>query len=243
MNVLKHVTESLGGVWRLFFPPVCPACGGALKPGSGVLCTSCRWELPLTGYWHEVDNPVVRRFWGLVPVVNACSFFFFSDGGGGRRVIHRFKYYGGWRLALDMGRWFGAELASSGLYDDVEAVVPVPLHPFKKLRRGYNQCDYLAEGIAEALGVEVCRGAVRRRVDNRSQARRHRLERWDNVAGIFAVPRPQRLAGRHILLVDDVLTTGATICSCAEALLAAVPDCRLSVATLAVSRRGLGQKD
>jgi ComF family protein len=207
-----------------------------MSEGARTVCTACRWDAPLTEFWREIDNPVVRKFWGVVPVVNACSFMFFVHGNGYRDLIHGFKYRGRWRQALEMGEWFGGELFRGGLYSDIDIVVPVPLHVRKTARRGYNQSEYIARGMASALGAGVDTRSVVRTRHNPSQALKEHSERWDNVKGIFAVRRPDKLSGRHILIVDDVLTTGATISSCAEAIAAAVPDCRISIATLAVSR-------
>ncbi len=139
--------------------------------------------------------------------------------------------------------WYGECLAESGLYGGVDAVVPLPLHPVKRIWRGYNQSEYLAEGIAAALGVAVDRRSVRRSRYTSSQALKPHRERAGNVEGAFAVRHPERLAGRHILLVDDVMTTGSTLASCAQAIVQAVPDCRISIAVLAVSRRELGLKE
>ena len=135
---------------------------------------------------------------------------------------------------------WAAGTADCGLYDDVEVVVPVPLHLRKRLKRGYNQSEYLAEGIAAELGVGVDRRSVVRRRNNPSQALSRKSDRWANVEGVFGVRHPERLAGRHILLVDDVFTTGATIVSCAETILRSVPGCRISIAALAVSEHELG---
>ena len=133
-------------------------------------------------------------------------------------------------------------LKESGLYDDVEVVVPLPLHPVKRCRRGYNQSEYIAEGIAAQLGVEVDRRSVRRKRNTESQALKARRDRARNVEDAFAVGRPGRLAGRHVLLVDDVFTTGSTMLSCAGEILRSAPGCRISIAALAVSRHALGEK-
>lgn len=234
----------LKDIVSLFFPPVCPACGRVMQTGAGILCTACQLDIPLTGYETMADNPVARRFWGLAPLENATAFIWFIDGGGFRRVVHSFKYSGRWALARDMGRWFGRVLADTDAYAGVDTIVPVPLHPLKVLKRGYNQSEYIALGMSRSMDVPVESRAVVRRINNRSQtATASSSERWENVEGIFAVRRPQRLSGRHILLVDDVLTTGATIGSCAEAIARAVPDCRISIATLYASRLGLGIKE
>jgi ComF family protein len=200
--------------------------------------------MPLTGYEEMADNPVARRFWGLVPVRSATAFLWFTDGSGFRRVVHSFKYGGRWSLARDLGQWFGRVLADTDAYAGVDAIVPVPLHFRKVLKRGYNQSEYIARGMSRSMSVPVETRAVVRRINNPSQtttAAHH--ERWENVEGIFAVRRAERLAGRHILLVDDVMTTGATIGSCAEAIARAVPDCRISIAVLYASKQGLGIKE
>lgn len=234
MSILSSLIADLGA---LFFPPCCPVCGRLLPSGNHTLCTSCRIAAPLTRYTQAPDNPLFRSFWGQLPIERASALIFFTGQSGWQRLIHAFKYRGQWRLALEMGRWYGAELVAGGLHHTVDVVVPIPLHPFKRLKRGYNQSEYLAQGIAEQLGVEVDFRSVRRHRNNPSQAQRSGEERWQNVEGIFSVRHPERLQGKHILLVDDVLTTRATMISCGEAILKAVPDCRLSIAALAVSKR------
>ncbi len=234
----------------LFFPPVCPACGRIMEGGAGFLCAACQWDMPLTGYENEADNPVARRFWGLLPLENATAFLYFIDESGFRRVVHSFKYAGRWALARDMGRWFGRVLADTDAYAGVDVIVPVPLHVRKVLKRGYNQSEYIARGMSLSMCVPLEERAIVRRVNNRSQtSTANRDERWENVEGIFSVRRPERLAGKHILLVDDVLTTGATIGSCAEAIFDAVNSCpallpcRISIAALYASKQGLGIKE
>lgn len=220
----------------LFLPEECPVCGGEMPDGARAVCTLCRWNAPLTGFWQQIDNPVARKFWGVLPIVNASSFIFFVRGSGFREMIHGFKYHGRWRHALQMGEWFGGELSRCGLYGDVDVVVPVPLHRRKKLKRGYNQSEYIARGIASQLGVRPDAHSVVRHRYNPPQAMKEHRERWENVEGVFSVRRPRRLAGKHVLLVDDVLTTGATITSCAEAILSSAPGVRISIVTLAVSK-------
>jgi ComF family protein len=234
----------LKDIASLFFPRVCPACGRIMPEGSGFLCTACQWEMPLTGYENQADNPVARRFWGLVPVRNATAFLWFADQSGFRRVVHSFKYGGRWSLARDMGQWFGRVLAEVDAYAGVDLIAPVPLHFRKVLKRGYNQSEYIARGMSRSMQVPVDTRAVVRRINNPSQtqtATHH--ERWENVEGIFAVRRPERLKGKHILLVDDVMTTGATVGSCAEAIVRAVPESRVSIAVLYASKQGLGIKE
>lgn len=237
------MSSPLKDIGSLFFPPVCPACGRPMGEGQGFICTACQWDIPLTGYESRADNPVFRRFWGLLPIENATAFAWFIHESNFRSLVHRFKYSGQWRNALDMGRWFGRVLADTDAYAGVDVIVPVPLHTRKMLKRGYNQSAYIAGGMSRSMDVPVDTRSVVRRINNRSQTEHSKTERWENVEGIFAVRRPDRLAGKHILLVDDVLTTGATIGSCAEAILAAVPGCRISIASLYASKQGLGIKE
>ena len=240
---MSILSELVRDVMSLLFPARCAVCGEPLVRGEHTICTLCRAMAPLTGYWREADNPVVRKCWGLVPVQQASGFLFFAHASGWRQLIHGFKYRGAWRSACVMGEWYGRCLKESALYDDVEVVVPLPLHPFKRCRRGYNQSEYIAEGIAAQLGVEVDRRSVRRKRNTASQALKPRRERAHNVENAFAVRHPERLAGRHILLVDDVMTTGSTLLSCAGEILRTIPDCRISIAVLAVSQRELGIKE
>lgn len=226
MNPLRDIAS-------LFFPPRCAACGKPLPDGETFLCNYCRWQIPLTRHWERDDNPLAERLRAHVPVVRAAAFYFFSHESPFRDLIHDFKYRGQWLSARRMGEWFGAEI--SPFYIDIDVVVPVPLHLRKRLSRGYNQSEHIARGIAAALSKPVDTRAVMRTTHTRSQATRTGAERWDNVSGIFRVRRPAALAGRHVLLVDDVLTTGATILSLADAIMRAVPDCRVSIATLAAT--------
>src|SRR5574344_536103 len=140
----------LRDLWELFSPPRCAVCGKVLGEGEPLFCNRCRWEAPLTGQTSAADNAVFERFWGIVPVERACALFYFVPESGWRRMVHDFKYRGMWRVAEQCGEWLGGELRSGGLYDDIDVVVPVPLHLFKELRRGYNQSEYLARGVARS---------------------------------------------------------------------------------------------
>ena len=230
------MSHPLRDLYRLFFPHVCPACGEPLPDKGAFLCTRCRWNMPLTGFWKEVDNPGARKFHDVLPIVQASSLFYFVHDSEFRELIHGFKYNGKWRVALELGRIYGSELKECGLYDTVEVIVPVPLHIRRTLHRGYNQSAYIAQGIAESLKIPVDTQSVVRTRNNSSQTRHSREDRWDNVRDIFSVRHPERLAGKHILLVDDVLKSSSTLQSLGGTILRAVPDCRLSIATLAVPR-------
>ncbi len=222
-------------LWHLFVPRACAVCGRILVDGEYLVCTACRWEMPLTGMCADPNNPIREKLHAMFMAEQGCAMFFYRKGSGYDQLIHRFKYQGKAALSTAMGRWFGEELRHSGLYSEVDLILPVPLHPLRLVKRGYNQSEALARGIGRALKKKVRTGCLVRRTHHVSQTHRNSADRWENVAGIFGIRRPERLAGKHILLVDDVMTTGATLESCADTLRRAVPDCRISAVTLAVS--------
>ncbi|MDR3329151.1 MAG: ComF family protein [Prevotellaceae bacterium] len=223
---------------NLIYPNRCEACGALLVAGEQVLCSGCRYKLPRTGYWLQKDNPLEQLFWGRLPVESACSLFFMGKGSRYRKLLHKLKYSNKPRIGVALGRLLGAELAQAAAYQSITHIIPIPLHPKRQRKRGYNQSEMIAEGIAQEMAKPLRADIVFRPQYNETQTKKTRDERWKNVQGIFAV-RPGRaapLAGGHVLLVDDVLTTGATIEACAAALMQAV-GCKLSVATLAAASK------
>lgn len=237
----------VGSIYRallsLLFPPRCPVCGTLAENGRGDICIDCRTSIPTTGLIDEPDNAMEQVFWGYLPIEQAAALFWFQKDSNWQALIHRFKYSGRWALAQLMGRWLGDELRRSDRFDGVDLVIPVPLHWWRRMRRGYNQSEHLAIGISRAMGIAYDFGALKRSHYTRSQTTKRRIERWKNVADIFTVRHAERLRGRHILLVDDVFTTGSTLASCAEAILKACDgDVRISIATLAASQQLLGKE-
>lgn len=227
---------------NLFSPPVCQACGKPLPKGVEFLCPHCRWELPLTETWRERDNIIAQKFWGLVPIETACSLFYYRSGSLFRGSVHDLKYHGYWKISVEFGNMLGQKLLESDHYGSIDYIVPIPLHPLRRIKRGYNQSEYIAKGISEVMNIPIKSGNLIRKRHNRAQARSMpRHLRWHNVRDIFDLRDPSELAGAHILLVDDVLTTGATITSAIELILKRAPDCRISVATLAVSEYELNK--
>ena len=228
--------QLLSDIASLFAPPVCPVCGRLLFDGERTFCVHCMAEMPLTGYAAKADNPLFRRFWGIVPIERASALIYYVKGSGWQRAVHDFKYRSAWRIAKDCGALMADDLLESNLFYDIDIAVPVPLHPTKLLRRGYNQSAYLAEGLAEVYECALSTRNLVRVSNHANQAQRSYLERWQNVSGIFKVRHPEEFEGKHLLLIDDVFTTGATIMACAEAILKACPTARISVATFAAAR-------
>lgn len=218
----------------ILYPPVCAVCGERLEPHERQVCVMCRYTAPLTGYWNNEKNPLTEQFFATPAIEQASALLFYRLDSDWRRLIHDFKYRQRWALAEELGRWYGRLLAEGHLYDDIDLIIPLPLHPLRLLMRGYNQSFYLAKGISHHLHARVDTRSVRRVRYTRSQTRLSRLDRSRNVASAFRVTDGEALRGRHLLLVDDVLTTGSTVEACADAILQAVPDCRISVAVLAL---------
>jgi len=199
----------------------------------GIICMGCLYELPRTKYLSYSENPVSRLFWGRVYVENATALFQYQKGSRFQRVIYELKYKNRLDIGREMGRLLGIELKGSA-FTSADLILPVPLHKRKYRQRGYNQCHPIAEGLSQSLGIPWCSSHLIRPSVSLTQTNRSRVDRWSNVDGIFEVKDPGKLRGKHIILVDDVVTTGATLDACATALLSH-EKVRVSIATLAVA--------
>ena len=222
----------------LIFPRLCLACREPLVRGEQHLCTGCRAELPYTDF-HLLppgQNPLGRRFWGKLPIRHALSYLRFVRHGRVQHILHELKYQGQRDVGTVLGRLYGAELHAAGLAADFDLIVPVPLHPRKLAKRGYNQAAAFATGLADGLKVPTHNTALRRTANTQTQTQKNRAQRWENVATVFEVETPMAIVGRRILVVDDVLTTGATLEACGTALLAAGAT-EVSIATIACADR------
>lgn len=216
----------------LFYPKLCCGCEIPLVRGEEVICLLCLADLPRTGFEKDPGNPVAQLFWGRTSFSMATAFSSFEKGGIMQRMMHRLKYKGEEEIGRKLGQIFGFDLSKSEYYFDIDLVVPVPLHRRREKERGYNQSAGIAEGIAASFGKPmVVRNLVRNHYSE-TQTHKGRFERWVNVRSLFEVRNPGKLEGKHILLVDDVVTTGATLEACAQELLM-VPGVRVSVAVLA----------
>lgn len=215
----------------LFFPRLCLACDSHLPPQGEIICLFCQHRLPQTDYHLLKENPFTERFWGRLPLQNAGSLYHFNKGGGVQRLIHRLKYHQQPEIGYQLGVLHGRLLRSCVPYTEVELIVPVPLHPKKQHLRGYNQSDCYARGLSEAMGIPWSGQALARRTFTKTQTRKSRLERLNNVETVFTLQLPEQVKGKHILLVDDVITTGATLEACGLELLKG-EGVKLSMATI-----------
>jgi len=225
----------LNDILNLFYPNICQACGIALNQQENIICISCQVKLPKTGFQFHEDNPVSRIFWGRVNLYSATSFLFFNKGGNVQKLIHSLKYRNKKEVGEFLGTLFGYELKKSSLFKEINVVVPVPLHPKKFNKRGFNQSEMIASGIGRAMDIPTDFNNLVRLVNTDSQTRKSRYNRWENVKGVFSINNAKAFEGKHILLVDDVLTTGATMEACAATLLA-VKETKVSIATLAYAQ-------
>lgn len=222
----------LGDFVSLFYPNLCLACDNSLYKGEATLCTFCLYHLPKTNFHLYRDNPVARHFWGKVNLQAASSYFYFNKGQKVQQLIHNFKYKGKKEVGVKVGEMFGNEIKKSGCFDDIDIIVPVPLHISRMRVRGYNQSDFFAQGLSQVIGAPAKTSVITRKRKTATQTKKHRFERYENVKDVFEVVDSTSLTGKHILLVDDVITTGSTLASSAETILK-VENTKVSVASMA----------
>ncbi len=216
----------------LFYPRLCTGCNISLVKGEELLCLNCIADLPRTNYHLIRENPVFQQFVGRVQIELATSFCRFDKGGRLQHLLHQLKYKGNREIGQKMGQLFGYELIQSVLYNTVDAIIPVPLHPRKEKKRGFNQSAEICIGLSEAMNRPHLIGNLIRDIHTESQTRKGRFERWENVSGIFSLRDRNAIKGLHLLLVDDVITTGATLEAAAVPLLE-IEGVKVSIATLA----------
>lgn len=217
----------------LLFPSYCSACNRNLMHYEKAICLHCQSKLPRLYLCDQQDNPVEKVFWGRVPIESATALLKMPRNGATQRLIHRLKYHADQEVGERLGAMLGTEMVSSQRMNDFDFILPVPLHPKKQHMRGYNQCDSIVRGIAEAMRCTPMPGNLVRTRFTATQTRKGRLSRWQNVSSIFWVKNPEQLAHKRVLLVDDVITTGATIEACVAAL-QKIDGIRISVAALAI---------
>lgn len=218
----------------LFYPRLCITCGNDLNKEEKLMCSKCELDLPYTRYHEEPGNPLEQTFWGRVNIENAAAYFFYTKGSKYQKLIHDLKYKGKKYIGYDLGRKMGNELLGTE-YNFVDVIVPVPLHRKKQRKRGYNQSECIANGLSEAMQIPKNCEVLYRKTNTQSQTRKSRFDRWENVKEVFAVKNPRAFMNKHVLLVDDVITTGATLEACINQLLKC-PGCKVSVVSLGYSK-------
>lgn len=216
----------------VFLPRTCAACGRTLKDWEECLCLTCMAGLPLTRFHRDPANPLAEVFWGRVRIEQTVAWFYFRKGSAYQEVLHNLKYNNRPEIGIFLGKQIGYELKHSTVFIRPDIIIPVPLHRKKLRKRGYNQSEKIARGISFSMDIPLDTCTLYRSARTDTQTRKSRFDRYLNVSGKFAIRDPSPIENSHVLLVDDVVTTGATLEACAEVLLA-VPGVKVSVATVA----------
>jgi ComF family protein len=219
----------------LLYPQLCAACGIRHPVRDSALCITCQLELPRTDFHLFRENPITRRLTGRFPLESATAMFYFVKDTPIQHLLHRIKYLGRKEAARALGREYGRLLQEQENYASVDLIIPVPLFPTREHQRGYNQSAWLARGIAEGMERPIRERALARIRKTETQTHKSRQERLLNTEGAFVIRESRRIRGRHVLLVDDVMTTGATLEACALPLLQ-LEGVTLSIATLAIAQ-------
>jgi ComF family protein len=222
---------------HLFFPHICCGCGTDLLSDKTIFCIYCLGSMPLTGFEQHTGNPVEKIFWGRAEIHAASAHLYFTKKSAVQQSLHRFKYKGRKEIGSYFGKCMGHELKNCGRFQTCQLILPLPLFASREKKRGYNQAAILSEGISAVMHLPVFNDALVRIKGTATQTHKNRIQRWQNMEDKFRVRRKEQLAGRHILLIDDVITTGATLEACAQTLLR-IEGVTLSIATLAYSVSG-----
>lgn len=215
----------------LIYPNLCIGCGSGLVTGENFICYRCLVGMPRTHFHLVTGNPLEQIFWGRVQIEKATSWFFFQKGSNYQHLLHHLKYKGLRGIGVELGRIFGTELMVTNYFNDVDVIIPVPLHPKKEKKRGYNQSLAIAEGLSQQLKIPINSEILIRQYYSETQTHKGRFERWENVSDLFELKIEGYYSGKHVLLVDDVVTTGSTLEACAQKILSC-EGAKVSIATL-----------
>lgn len=219
---------------HLFFPQSCIVCDGPLSSSEKYICIKCLSSIPRTNFHLHRHNNAEKYFWGQIPIERATSFLYYSKGSDFKEIFYYLKYRNNKEIGEFMGRITALEIQNSGFFSDIDIIIPIPLHKRKKKERGYNQSEWIAKGISKITGIPINTTLLCRKIHNPTQTRKNAYERWENVQEIFSVSGNENINGKHILLVDDVLTTGATLLSASQTL-TKVYNIKISIFTLAIA--------
>jgi len=233
MISIKEIKESL---LQIVFPHVCDGCGSDLLNIESCLCIRCLSSLPDTNFEIHPNNPVEKDFWGRLPLINGSAHLYFTKESLVQHLMHQVKYKRNKDLGLQLGRLMGLAIKNADRFKNIDALIPLPLFPSKEKRRGYNQAEVLCNGMAEILAVPVLNDVINRPQHTETQTKMGRIERWKNIEGKFKLVNPTAIQNKHILLIDDVVTTGATLEACGNELLKET-SVKISIATLCVASR------
>ncbi len=224
----------LKGINNLFFPNNCAACSRNLLKNEHLICLKCLEKLPYTNNHLVKENEMEKILWGRISIESAYALLYFLKKSKTQSILHQLKYKGNKEIGVLMGNLLGEKLQSIQIKDKIDLILPLPIHPLKALKRGYNQSDFFAQGLSESLHIDWDDKAIIKSIHTESQTKKNRYNRWQNVEETFEVTKSEFLKNKHILLVDDVLTTGSTLEACGQKLLK-IEGVKISIATIAVT--------
>ena len=219
---------------HLFFPPFFAGCKTVLIANENVICTKCRHELPLTQHHLNPENEAFKKFYGRIPVEHVSALLYFHKKGIVQELIHSLKYRGQEAIGTALGEWYAEELKTYNLLETVDAITPVPLHPKKLRERGYNQVSEFGNALVKSLQIPINNEILFRQVYSKTQSQKNRLGRTEGIDTVFDVKFTESDHNKHFLLIDDVITTGATLEFCAKALLK-IPGAKISIICMAMA--------
>jgi len=226
------LTKIINAINTILLPPSCFGCNVHLIRGEELLCTTCRYELPLTDHSFGIENQVDRLFYGRVPIKKACSFLYYTTNGIAKNLLHHLKYKNQEVIGDFFGDWYGSILAEDKALEQIDYVIPVPLHPKKLKLRGYNQVARFGKKLALHLDALFLEDGLVKTSNTKTQTQKSRLLRWQSQQQLFLVKEPEKLIKKRILLVDDIVTTGATLEVCSQTLLE-IKGVEIFIATMA----------
>ena len=220
---------------NLFFPKACSGCNAILLVNESVICTDCRHEIPLTNHHNIPNNEMLLKFYGKLDLVHASALFYYQKRGIVQELIHKLKYKGHQEIGESIGYWCAEDLKNNAALKDVDFIIPVPLHPKRFKKRGYNQVATFAEALSKSMQIPVKELILIRDKNTKSQTKKNRIDRAQVVSNIFSVGTTTDFEGKHFLLIDDVITTGSTLESCGREVLK-IPNARLSIVCMAMTK-------
>ncbi|WP_432711915.1 ComF family protein [Pedobacter sp.] len=227
-NLIKDFTS-------LLYPRLCQACEKPLHKGENEICLKCEFSLPYTDFHLYPNNPLAKQFWGRAPIHRAMALLYFTKDSRTQHLMHRIKYKNQPQVGFLLGEMIGERLKISEDYKDIDFIIPVPLHEKRRRTRGYNQSEYIANGIARVLNIPVKKNVLIKYKETKSQTKNERIKRFENLENVFMVLQPEHITGKHLLMVDDVVTTGATLEACLLTLQHHHP-AKISLATAAYTK-------
>lgn len=230
--MVKKITEISKQIFSLFYPKLCAGCHVDLVSTEEIICLSCWNTLPKTNFHLRDKNPIEQKFWGKINVQHATSFYYFNQDSRLQEILHALKYRNQFDIGILLGQKMGIDLAYATWIKDIDVIIPIPLSKQKYKYRGYNQSESIAQGLSAVLNIPINTELVSRIKNTESQTNKNINERFENVKDAFSVIDKEVLKNKHILLVDDVLTTGATLEACSKEFLK-IDNCKVSIATIA----------